>query len=1182
MSTSIRSFILQRNIFPRRGIFGRAARLPHFLVMALLLAAMSVRAQSPVQIVPQLIPPYTLQLSDYYTSSQEKLVLLLTNRDLNRPTISVRLRMTITGQSATIRSKDNVYYPPVNLDAGIPTRLSLSDLAPYFNPNNLDFQGITKAQYQQSGKLPEGFYQFCFEAVELTTGRVVSQSSCAMAWLSLSDPPLLNLPAKGENVSFRDPLNILFSWTPRNLNSPNSAFSTDYDFQLVEITDTTIDPAAAFQMAQPLYETTVATTTLLYGPGLPSLLTGKKYAWRVQAKARSGTDQLDLYRNSGYSEIYWFRLQDNCTPPQQTSATIQNGGVHITWTEQPGMTGYEVDYRAKDQADASWFSQLATSDSVVLYDVTPGKSYEYRVGGSCSIIGGVTYGDIQGFTVPAQDTIVNKNCGILPNINTTNQSPLKTLNVGDVFLAGDFPVKVLAASGQGSYTGNGYVTVPFLGQARVKVKFSNIGINTDLKLISGVVVTTFDSTEKQVANTDSLVKMAGGFAVLINELVNTPVDNDSLKINHLAQSILTAIDSLPPAIQDSIHSAVDDLQEAKTDYDHAKNLYDSLPDGPEKNSAKTALDNADSSYRNAQAAIVNNMEGFSSSAEAAITYPYYQPVLVHYSYNLEPPRADVVQVFSNTVLPDVVQTELKAYILKKIQDDIPNPASLVFDFKPASIQYNGSNYQNRILTMMVYKFNATSATCGVSDEPRTLMLNDNTALPKGDFSLKDFTANFVKGANTITLQDTYTANMNDGTSVVTKQRPLIVKLANVSVDLSKCFIKVTRATYQDKYCGNNYNLGATSNNETALNPGETLTLGLYLKQDDGTYTQIENPTWIINDNNKSTETVTTKKLVVTGDLNRIGVWPNADMQQMGIEEEVILAATTTAPPEAFNPGSISLDEQHLICTDTTLGKKLFQDAVSKLKKKENSFYQEIQQKSVVIHFEYNSFAPFAKDPYLNGYTVSNGVMKTQFGDKDLINIITDDNKRTGIISDAVLIERLNDETIAAIRNACQNKDVSGLAGQLLSRLSISNGKVADTLRKDILSGTFDPIFLGRVYVTILPTDDMTPYFQTATSAEIYITLDKVKAQSRDKQQDFFNETFAHELKHFEYAFSNPYNYVKWQTIRSLASKYGYNLGDLLDHNHPNPGEGCSGGNGHEMHNDENVQVCNFGQKFQND
>jgi len=45
-----------------------------------LLAALSTHAQSPVQVIPQLIPPYTLTLSDYYNGSQEKLVLILTNR----------------------------------------------------------------------------------------------------------------------------------------------------------------------------------------------------------------------------------------------------------------------------------------------------------------------------------------------------------------------------------------------------------------------------------------------------------------------------------------------------------------------------------------------------------------------------------------------------------------------------------------------------------------------------------------------------------------------------------------------------------------------------------------------------------------------------------------------------------------------------------------------------------------------------------------------------------------------------------------------------------------------------------------------------------------------------------------------------------------------------------------------
>lgn len=578
---------------------------------ALLLAALfvRVRAQAPVQVTPLLIPPYSLQLSDYYSGTTEKLAVILTNRDLTRPSISVRLRMTITGQSATVRSKDNIYFPAINLDAGVPTRLSLSDLAPYFNPDNLDFQGITKAQYQQSGKLPEGFYQFCFEAIEITTGRVVSQSSCAMAWLSLSDPPMLNMPATASNVAFRDPQNIIFSWTPRGMNSPNNAFNTTYDFKLVEVTDTGIDPAAAFQMAPPLYETTVATTTLLYGPGSPPLLNGKRYAWQVQAHSLSGGQDLGLYRNNGYSEIFWFQLEDNCLPPLQSSVTIQNGGVDISWIPQSQMLGYRVDYRIKGQDDAAWFSQMAQYDSVVLYDVTPGQSYEYRIGGSCSVSGGITYGDIQGFTIPAQDTIGNKNCGILPNINVANQAPLQVLNAGDVFMAGDFPVKVLAASGQGSYTGNGYVTIPFLGQAMVKVKFGNIGINTDHKLISGMVVTTFDSTEKQVASADSVVKMVSDFAGLINSLVSAPVDGSYQDIKKLEAQISQMVaQQLPQNLVNKMDSALSDLDQAKQTYDSAKAAYDSLPAGPAKDSAQQTMDQAKQDFKDAQQDVSDVMQ----------------------------------------------------------------------------------------------------------------------------------------------------------------------------------------------------------------------------------------------------------------------------------------------------------------------------------------------------------------------------------------------------------------------------------------------------------------------------------------------------------------------------------------------------------------------------------------------
>jgi hypothetical protein len=486
--------------------------------------------QFPVHITPQLISPYSLQLNDYYNGTNAKLMVTLINKDLLKPTISVRLRMSIASQSAKLTSKDYVYYPPIVLDAGIPLQLSLSYLAPYFNPDNLNFEGITRAQYQQQGKLPEGFYQFCFEAIEISTNQAVSLKKCASAWISLSDPPLLNLPRKAESVVFREPTNIIFNWTPRHLNSPNSAFNTEYDFQLVELWDNGIDPVAAFQTAQPLYQTTLNATTLLYGPGEPPLIPGKKYGWRVKAKAKSGIDDVDVFRNNGFSEVFWLTYQDNCQPPTNVTATVQNGRATLTWMPQPQMFEYTIEYREASPngggAGVQWFSQKTNATQTTIYDAQAGKTYEYRIGGSCSIGGGIVFGDPKAFTIPFRNTTRDSACGILPNINIANQTPLQTLVAGDVVLAGDFPVKLLQVSGMASFTGNGYVTVPFLGQARVKVKFNNIGVNTDNQLISGVIETTFDSTMKGIYDLDPIFEGGGnvGFVKSGADTANYTVD----------------------------------------------------------------------------------------------------------------------------------------------------------------------------------------------------------------------------------------------------------------------------------------------------------------------------------------------------------------------------------------------------------------------------------------------------------------------------------------------------------------------------------------------------------------------------------------------------------------------------------------------------------------------------------
>ena len=85
--------------------------------------------------------------------------------------------------------------------------------------------------------------------------------------------------------------------------------------------------------------------------------------------------------------------------------------------------------------------------------------------------------------------------------NITNLSPLQTLlGANEVFTAGDFPVTVISAQGSnGIYSGTGYIVVPYLADTKVKVSFNNIKLNTDKKLIEGIVETTYDPNESAVA-----------------------------------------------------------------------------------------------------------------------------------------------------------------------------------------------------------------------------------------------------------------------------------------------------------------------------------------------------------------------------------------------------------------------------------------------------------------------------------------------------------------------------------------------------------------------------------------------------------------------------------------------------------------------------------------------------------
>ena len=105
------------------------------------------------------------------------------------------------------------------------------------------------------------------------------------------------------------------------------------------------------------------------------------------------------------------------------------------------------------------------------------------------------------------------NCGVIsPEISITNRTPIQALNQGDLIMASGFPVKLTKVTGGGSFSGEGYVTIPMLGQLNVKVRFSGIQVNTERQLFGGVIETTYDVKEEPIANTRQI---AGDLTTLI-------------------------------------------------------------------------------------------------------------------------------------------------------------------------------------------------------------------------------------------------------------------------------------------------------------------------------------------------------------------------------------------------------------------------------------------------------------------------------------------------------------------------------------------------------------------------------------------------------------------------------------------------------------------------------------------
>ncbi|MDY3345647.1 fibronectin type III domain-containing protein, partial [Riemerella anatipestifer] len=253
---------------------------------------------------------------------------------------------------------------------------------------------------------------------------------------------------------------------------------------------------------------------------------GKRYAWQVQAKSgnpvlgANPTEDNGIYKNNGLTEIFYFDYVEDCTLPTLLMAkNAGRGRVELSWNLSGKPSGlYQVQYRRRG-SNTQWQTAQSYQPRYIITGLEDQTEYEYRVGNACGQLAtagnndnpitdshsagnAYAYSGIQYFTTDSKDkTNQNYQCGVMPAVDITNKTPLQSLlGANEVFMAGDFPVTVLEAQGSnGIYSGTGYIVVPYLADTKVKVSFNNIKLNTDRKLIEGIIETTYDPNETAVA-----------------------------------------------------------------------------------------------------------------------------------------------------------------------------------------------------------------------------------------------------------------------------------------------------------------------------------------------------------------------------------------------------------------------------------------------------------------------------------------------------------------------------------------------------------------------------------------------------------------------------------------------------------------------------------------------------------
>ncbi len=457
------------------------------------------KAIDPVTVTVNLPPPYTPFLNEYASADLGKLQVILTVNDSRMQNYPVKIQMVMERMHEGIVMQTSTYAatPIILLNGQTTEFLSGLDLSTYFIPQNLVFSGIDRSQYIQTGRIPDGMYRMGFRVVDSRRTDVVLSNTAfsAPGWFLLNEPPLLNAPRNNMVERIMEPQNVKLEWFPRHLGSMNSAFAVQYQIEVFPMRIPNMDPNHVVMGTQPLFYDIVNTN--FYYLSYYSLLLepGVQYAWRVRAIS---DNELTLFQNNGYSEVFTFTYGSPCPVPENSSVTLWGAeAVDIDWDSDFRHSKYELRFRVKDQPNAVWNSkETFTNNTRVEALLTAGMSYEYQVKAVCNQVAS-DYSAIQDFKLP-DEPLKEFVCGDSDDDPTiTNRNPKASLQPNDIIHSGQFPIKLIEVSGtNGTFSGVARMKIPFLKNIQVVVEFNDVKVNELNQVYAGEFKSIYNPDSK--------------------------------------------------------------------------------------------------------------------------------------------------------------------------------------------------------------------------------------------------------------------------------------------------------------------------------------------------------------------------------------------------------------------------------------------------------------------------------------------------------------------------------------------------------------------------------------------------------------------------------------------------------------------------------------------------------------